>query len=96
MKETILNKMEREITFARKNEHEQETFLKHMNHIKLLSELFLEEAKEAPSNRSTSTFSEQEMKAMLGKTSRRISEEKQSTSTSINHDGANGSSIFDF
>lgn len=94
--ETILNKMQKELNSAKAAEHDRQAFLQHINHIKLLCELFLEEdLKPAPSAKSAHTsFTEQEIKAMLGEKKSSVIETKPSST--INHDGANGDSIFDF
>jgi hypothetical protein len=97
--ETILNKMRQEITHAEESLEDRDTFLQHIQHIKLLTELFLEDKKETkkqPQQTTNPSFSEQEIKAMLGETKAKEYKPKQKPTTKLNHDGANGESIFDF
>ncbi len=91
--DTVLNKMEKELHAAKRNIHDKQKLLTHINHIKLLCELFLEEGKEEPQAQAEESFSEAEIKMMLGDVKADLPERKRST---IDHDGANGDSIFDF
>ncbi|MEI3600672.1 YwdI family protein [Oceanobacillus sp. SE10311] len=96
---TVLTKMMKELNTAIAKEQDGQDFLQHINNIKLLSELFLEEAgepvREVQASQSQNTFSEQEIKAMLGEKKSTVIENQNAPAT-IDHDGANGDSIFDF
>ncbi|UJL46026.1 YwdI family protein [Virgibacillus sp. NKC19-16] len=87
---TVIQKMITELNHA-KEQHNQDKMIKHIENVRLLCDLFLEE--DSPSTGNKEAISAEEMKAMLGKQS---SENKQRTSTKMDHDVANGDSIFDF
>ncbi|GEN32199.1 transcriptional regulator of met regulon [Cerasibacillus quisquiliarum] len=80
----ILQKMQEELTRAKKAD--SQTFIKHIEKIKLLCELFLD-AEQHDSAPSSQHISKEEMKVMLG---------QQTKQPPIQHDEANGTSIFDF
>lgn len=92
--QTIINKMTKELSLAKENQNNRQAFLTNINNIKLLCELFLEEEGEpAAKTVSETSFSEQEIKAMLGNQKSTALEKKPAL---VEHDGANGDSIFDF
>ena len=76
----------------------KQTLLKHIGRIKLLCELIEEKMEKTESVQTSSStesvFTEQEIKMMLGDRTVGLTREKQSSP--IEHDGANGDSIFDF
>ncbi|HEY4601768.1 MAG TPA: DUF5327 family protein [Cerasibacillus sp.] len=80
----ILQKMQKELEHATKAD--SQTFIKHIEKIKLLCELFLE-AEQHKSVPSSQHITDEEMKVMLG---------QQKKQPSIHHEEANGTSIFDF
>ncbi|RKQ31529.1 YwdI family protein [Oceanobacillus halophilus] len=103
--ETILKKMMNELNQAKENEHSQEKMVKHIANVKLLCDLFLEEdpeketIKEAvKSQTKRDEFSQAELKAMIGDQAviKNIQEEQTKKKQIIDHEEANGSSIFDF
>ncbi|MBY7144777.1 YwdI family protein [Virgibacillus sp. NKC19-3] len=87
---TVIRKMIHELTQAQEQDN-QDKMTKHIENVRLLCDLFLEEA--SPSKGEKETISAEEMKAMLGK---QASENKTIKSKPMDHDGANGDSIFDF
>lgn len=97
--ETIIQKMMQELNKAKAVSHQKEHMTKHIEHVKLLCELLLEEKEDRVNKTMPMTtktrITAAEMKAMMGST-----ENERTTSTSndnsIDHDGANGDSIFDF
>lgn len=91
---TIINKMIKELQLAKENEHSRQQLLKHISNVQLLSELFLEDTSTEEKLSSTSSISEQEIKAMLGGKHSKQVEEKQYKSPDYGE--ANGDSIFDF
>ena len=97
--QTVLTKMMKELNAAIDKEQDGQNFLQHINNIKLLSELFLEEAGEpvqtVRSSESQNTFSEQEIKAMLGE-KKRSGIANQNPPATTDYGEANGDSIFDF
>ncbi|KKE77745.1 YwdI family protein [Oceanobacillus caeni] len=98
--ETILNKMLKEINDAKENQNNQDKLLIHINNVKLLCDLFLEEDSEKNSavQEQRDEFTEAELKAMIGKqdTIKKIQQQQLKQSETIDHEQANGDSIFDF
>lgn len=96
--ETIINKMMQELTEAKTNPHHKETLNKHIEHVKLLCELILDE--ERPhSNIKTedkTKITAEEMKAMMGQSQAQTLQNPSHRETTLDHDDANGESIFDF
>lgn len=88
----IIDKMIRELESAKENKESQQVMLKHIGNVQLLCELFLEEEPKASS--PSSSFTEQEMKVMLGEGY--SGESNKGPKKLVEHDGANGESIFDF
>ena len=86
----VIDKMIRELELAKENQQSQQVLLKHIGNVQLLCELFLEDEPAV----SSPSFSEQEIKAMLGSTYSQQVDKKQATS--VDHGKANGDSIFDF
>lgn len=96
--EKILEKMMMEVQQAKLLQNDHHAMLAHIQHIRLLCDLFLddEETPEKP-KRKPNDIEEVEMKAMLGEKAYEIEKKKQQNKNAeIDHDGANGSSIFDF
>jgi hypothetical protein len=97
--QTILNRMMKELTLAKEKEADQEAFLQHISHIRLLCDLFLD-SEDSPSQntgkREEPTFSQQELEAMLGNKKVSHMDEQAKPQGTYDHDGANGKSIFDF
>lgn len=87
---TVIQKMITELNQA-KEQHDQDKMIKHIENVRLLCELLLEEDPSPTGDKEG--ISAEEMKAMLGK---QAGENKKVKSTSVDHDGANGDSIFDF
>lgn len=97
---TIINKMMKELELAKGNPDNREELLTHIRHVKLLSELFLEDegrssAQTTPENL---VFNEQERKAMLGEkmNPNQRQQPTKTQQTKLDHEDANGDSIFDF
>lgn len=91
--QTIMNKMIKELQLAKGKDSRQEV-ITHIGHVKLLCELFLEEASSNQITTDSSTFSQQEIKVMLGEKQGDRPQKKQQSA--VEHDEANGTSIFDF
>jgi hypothetical protein len=92
--ETIIKKMIHELYEAKESQHSYEKMVSHIANVRLLSDLFFE-GDQSPVNEPE--FTKEEMKAMIGKQSgsKQIQQE-QVTKPSIDHEEANGKSIFDF
>lgn len=98
--ETIIQKMMQELNKAKAVSNNKNSMTKHIEHVKLLCELLLEEAdgrleKTTPKISKTKITAE-EMKAMMGTTGSRVINTPSSEKTIIDHGEANGDSIFDF
>lgn len=92
--ETIIKRMMDELTKAQSNQNNQHQMVKHIENVRLLSELLIEADNAGPESASPKDISDKEMKAMLGNIkSKESSGERES---GIGHDNANGKSIFDF
>lgn len=94
--ETIIQKMMDELRQAKEKQAESENMTKHIEHVRLLCDLLLRETEEEISAHvSSQEITQEEMKAMLGK---QTEQAKPATpkKTVIDHDGANGESLFDF
>lgn len=87
----VIDKMIKELQLAKENEQSQHVLLKHISNVQLLCELFLEDK---PVESPSSSFSEQEIKAMLGEKYSQQVEGKEHAP--IKQAEANGNSIFDF
>lgn len=68
---------------------------KHVANVKLLCDLLLDE-EEPPDKADEPSITPDEMKAMMGESDRSAHLSSQSRKTVIDHDDANGKSIFDF
>ncbi|WP_106495985.1 DUF5327 family protein [Lentibacillus sp. Marseille-P4043] len=90
---TVIQKMMKEVQELNKQQMNQQVMMQHVANVKLLCELLLDE--EGPSVTTSSDISAREMKAMMG-TSTHPSVRTQSDHETIDHDEANGKSIFDF
>lgn len=91
--EKVIRKMMDELKQAIKadNNYNHQVLLKHVSHVKLLCDLILEDD---PAEKGNSIkVSEEEMKAMIGENQ---SKGKQAAFETIDHEEANGNSIFDF
>lgn len=93
--ETMIKKMMDELTEAQSNQGNPDQMVKHIEHVRLLSELFLEGATIESDRKSVSPkdISDVEMKAMLG-ASKAKNSGKRDAGQEDNE--ANGKSIFDF
>ena len=106
--EIIIDKMIQELQEAKSKAHHQDQVKKHMENVRLLSELFIsaepdsttamaaDKARKAQVNMEDTEerISEAEMKAMLGKESTiKVVNPQQNK---LNDEDANGDSIFDF
>lgn len=94
--ETILIKMMNELKEAQLNQNNHRQMVKHIENVRLLSELIIEEDSVGPESKSAipKNISDDEMKAMLGDTgTKKINDTDESE---VDHDNANGKSIFDF
>ncbi|ASK62030.1 hypothetical protein CFK37_07590 [Virgibacillus phasianinus] len=93
--ETILKKMMEELKQAKSQQADQRKMVKHIEHVRLLCDLIIDveqaEPDKGPAN--ISDISTDEMKAMLGSSSKPINEKRASDE---DHEDANGKSIFDF
>lgn len=92
--ETIISKMQQELKSAKDHAKNKNDMLKHVEHVKLLCELLLGEEQSA--SIQTDEITPTEKKAMMGMTDTEIVRPKPMKKTVIDHDGANGDSIFDF
>lgn len=89
--ETIIQKMKTELNQAQQKGADKEAMKKHIASIQLLCDLLLDEKLAAPP--VDNEITEEEMKAMIGKSETKQSHKK----TTIKDDeDANGDSIFDF
>ncbi|WP_100009828.1 YwdI family protein [Lentibacillus sediminis] len=95
--ETIIQKMMDELQQAKEKQGDSGNMTKHIEHVRLLCDLLLKETEEEKVSvpASSQEITQEEMKAMLGKQAEQV---KPATSkrTVIDHDGANGESLFDF
>ncbi|SFE08294.1 hypothetical protein SAMN05216238_10832 [Lentibacillus persicus] len=91
--ETVLQKMKQELAEAQQSSADQATMKKHIANIQLLCELLMEEEPSSSEKQTSRDITAKEMKAMMGNKSVRKGTEPEHT---INHEGANGESIFDF
>lgn len=95
--EAMIAKMIQELQQAKQQTTKQDTMKQHLSHVRLLCDLILQEDTPAIAATSKSEISEAEMKAMLGSAQpNQVKEQQQIGKQSINHEEANGSSIFDF
>ncbi|MUK89600.1 hypothetical protein GMD78_14625 [Ornithinibacillus sp. L9] len=90
--ETIIQKMIDELQKA-KQEKSHTKMLNHIEHVRLLSDLFVTTDYEPTKKVQKEEISEAEMKAMLGESKKQPSYRK---TTDLDEDDANGNSIFDF
>lgn len=89
--QTILKKMSAEIQEAMLHHTEDQKLREHVRSVKLLADLLLEEeSSHSPTMREESRPTAEEIRKMMGAKPPKQKEEDD------NHDGANGSSIFDF
>src|SRR5699024_10815574 len=93
-KETIIDKMMDELKVAKEDPYNKEKMMKHVGHVKLLGKLLLEEKKQQEIQKNKITADE--MKAMMGQNATKAMPITSSPKSLINHDDANGESIFDF
>jgi len=91
---TIIEKMMEELQQAKQQSTNQVAMKQHLSHVRLLCDLILQEDTPAMNKNEISGA---EMKAMLGTAQpNQIKEQQQFGKQTINHEEANGSSIFDF
>lgn len=103
---TILNKMMNELEKAKQNQQDPSKFKQHIANIKLLCDLFIDEEdlveeKDIHTNKVTpknEEFSEAELKAMIGNQDviQKVQQQQFKKTVTIDHEDANGNSIFDF
>lgn len=94
--EKILNKMMNELQEAKLNQANQRRMVKHIENVRLLSELLIEGDSDGSALKPTSPteITDDEMKAMLGGTSTKKT--KDPDESKADHDQVNGKSILDF
>ncbi|TFJ93411.1 DUF5327 family protein [Lentibacillus salicampi] len=89
--DTILKKMKQELAEAHQKSADVAAMTKHVANIRLLCELLLEEE---PSPDAEHAMTAREMKAMMGN---EVAErQSKQAHDPIDHDEANGKSLFDF
>jgi|SRR5690625_863779 len=91
----IIEKMTEELQQAKQQSTNQEAMKQHLSHVRLLCDLILQ-ADTPSTSTNKSEISEAEMKAMLGTVQPNQIKEQQFGKPTVNHEGANGNSIFDF
>lgn len=103
--ETIINKMMQELNLAKSKHQNKEQLAKHVEHVKLLCELILEDDTSAtmptvpqskPAVTSKTDITAEEMMAMMGNMKPKPGASTQTSEPGPNHGEANGDSIFDF
>ncbi|WP_099159350.1 DUF5327 family protein [Virgibacillus ndiopensis] len=92
--QTVLQKMKKEVDEASRKQMNQKDMVKHIANVKLLCELLLEE--ESSPVVGNNEITEDEINAMIGAENASSMIKKQSSTSTIIHDDANGKSIFDF
>lgn len=97
----IIQKMINELNQAKEQNQKQDKWLKHIENVSLLCDLLLEDDASESTNEAksptTESISTEEMKAMIGKQEREVkSNQDKFKKSTIDHDIANGNSIFDF
>lgn len=95
--ETIIRKMMQELTAAQAVQHNGDKMKQHIANVRILCELLLEEQHTEETKTQAvdpNEISEAEWKAMLGSSSKPPQLHRRSES--LDHDDANGDSIFDF
>ncbi|MFC4024920.1 YwdI family protein [Oceanobacillus longus] len=91
---TILKKMMDELYQAKESQHSHAKMVAHIANVRLLSDLFLEGDQDAEQE---TELTKEEMKAMIGEHSgSNHVQHQQGTKSMVNHEEANGKSIFDF
>ncbi|MBU5267939.1 YwdI family protein [Virgibacillus proomii] len=96
---TIINKMITELNKAKADPENITEMTKRISHVRLLCDLLLEEQPKTVNQTDEHTISQLELKAMIGEqdASKVIQQHQVSGNLSkLDHDGANGDSIFDF
>ncbi|MFU0789432.1 YwdI family protein [Virgibacillus proomii] len=97
---TIINKMITELNKAKADPENTIEITKHISHVRLLCDLLLEEQPKTVNQTDEHTISQLELKAMIGERddSKVIQQQHQDSgnSSKLDHDDANGDSIFDF
>ncbi|PAV31416.1 hypothetical protein CIL05_01815 [Virgibacillus profundi] len=88
--DTIIQKMINELNQAKANSTDQVKMIKHIENVRLLCDLFVDD-----STVDANEISPEEMKAMIGAQTNPVKQDKDKKSI-INHDEANGDSLFDF
>ncbi|WP_404455986.1 YwdI family protein [Virgibacillus necropolis] len=94
--ETILKKMMHELQQAQSYQNNQRQMVKHIENVRLLSDLLIDGEQDELVKKSTNSMdiSSEEMKAMLGSSSSVKTNSKQESE--VEKDDANGKSILDF
>lgn len=96
---TIINKMLEELHVANNNVDNELVLRQHVRHIRLLCDLLLDEQEKSMTQAQDSTqFSAAEIKMMLGeKGAAKMNQQKEvNPQAKIDHEEANGDSLFDF
>lgn len=94
--DTIIKKMIHELYEAKESQHSHDLMITHIANVRLLSDLFLEEGQHIQTG-NEAEFTKEEMKAMIGGQSESKQMQKmQETKLNIDHEEANGKSLFDF
>ncbi|MGR9048435.1 YwdI family protein [Halobacillus faecis] len=94
---TVLKKMSSEIQEAMLQHGDEQKVREHVRSVKLLADLLLED--ETSTQSSPGAVQEptvEEIRKMMGAGSRPEPVQKENKETKVDHDEANGSSIFDF
>ncbi|GAA0445880.1 MAG: YwdI family protein [Bacillota bacterium] len=92
---TIIQKMINELNEAKDQDNNTEELVKHIRHVRLLCDLFLEDSAKDQVRAKVNGISPLEMKAMLGDNDAKLHRPSKPSSGN-EHDEANGDSIFDF
>ncbi len=87
---TMIDKMKNELALAEDGQHDAEVMKRHISRVQLLCELLLQEEGTVSAGKPKNEITAEEMKAMLGAAGPGKTEHK------LNHEEANGDSIFDF
>lgn len=93
--DAIIHKMMQELQQAKQHYDNDKVMKKHISHVQLLCDLILQEETETTNK---DEITQEEMKAMIegNQTSEQQAGQQKGGKPGINHDDANGNSIFDF
>ncbi|API91870.1 hypothetical protein J32TS6_22740 [Virgibacillus pantothenticus] len=95
---TVIKKMLEELHAAKSNAENEAILHQHVRHIRLLCDLLLNEPSKAVAEmQDKNQISMAEMKMMLGeKGAEKIKQQESRQQSKIDHEEANGDSLFDF